>query len=411
MPTTNRHPNLLIIGASGSVARAFLRRLGGQRCHFGRLVLLDKNRRVLDAPHIDHQRLDYRFVRRHLSLPEDERWFARLLDKHRIQIVLDVSTHPTLPMLSAVDAAGVSYVNTSLNDDDLEVGDLVRRIHPRRDKPRRAPHILCSGMNPGVVNMLVRHGVEHFGKPRQIVHFEYDTSTPVEGWRPIITWSKHEFLTETTWNRTGLYNGKSLQRSPANAIEHREPLHNWLRPVSEMDHCPEAFLVLHEENLTVGRTLGVPSRFLYAIHPRTMRHLIARHREKGTLHARDIEQVDNVTERLEGTDFIAVCLEYPRQRVYYVNQFPNSAVLGANATCAQVAVGVFAGVFTLLYDNLKPRIHFVEDIYDTLYKRFVFANLRIEQFICGRRKGRWVVREHIPELRVRAPHDKAPAVL
>jgi len=408
---TTPRPNLLVVGASGNVARAFLRRLGGQRCHFGELVLLDKNQRVLTAPHLDHQRLDYRFLRRHLSLPRDQRWFARLLQKHRIQMVLDVSTHPTLPILSAVNAAAASYINTSLNDDRLEVGDLVRRLYPRRDQPRRAPHILCSGMNPGVVNMLVCHGIEHFGKPRQIVHFELDTSTPVNGWRPIVTWSKHEFLTETVWNHTGQFNGQSLQRYPGNALEHREPLGGWIRPIGGVDHCPDAFVVLHEENLTVGRAFGVPSRFLYAIHPRTMRHLAARHRQQGTVFPHDLEQADNVAERLDGTDLVGVCLDYPQQRVYYINQLPNAAVLGASATCAQVAVGIFAALFTLLYERLPPRLYFVEDLYNTLYKRFVFANLRIERFVCIRRKGRWIIREHIPELRIRAPRDNAPAAL
>ncbi|MCX7887915.1 MAG: saccharopine dehydrogenase NADP-binding domain-containing protein [Verrucomicrobiae bacterium] len=406
-----RQPNLLVVGASGNVARAFLRRLGGQRGHFGQLLLLDKNSRVLEAPHLDHKRLEYQFVRRHLRLPEDEAWFARLLQRHQVQIVLDVSTHPTLPILAAVNAAGASYLNTSLNDDRLEAGDLVRRIYPQRERPRNAAHILCTGMNPGVVNMLVCHGIEHFGKPRQILHLEYDTSVPVSGWRPIVTWSKQEFLTETAWNRTGYYNGKTLCRYPGNAIEHREPIQHWLRLISGLDHHPKAFLVLHEENLTVGRRFGVPSRFLYALHPRTMRYLVARHRQNGTLRPHDLEQADNVAERLEGSDLVAVCLEYAHQRVYYVNQLPNSAVLGTNATCAQVAVGIFAALFTLLYDQLKPRIYFVEDLYDTLYKRFVFSNLRIERFVCVRRKGRWVVREHIPEVRVRAPEDRAPAVL
>ena len=33
----HRPPNLLVLGASGNVARALLRRLGGQRARFGRV--------------------------------------------------------------------------------------------------------------------------------------------------------------------------------------------------------------------------------------------------------------------------------------------------------------------------------------------------------------------------------------
>jgi hypothetical protein len=404
-------PNLLVIGASGSVARAFLRRLGGQRCHFNKLVLLDKNRRVLSDAHLDHRRLAYTFVRRHLSLPDDDQWFTRFLRRHRIRIVVDVSTHATLPILAAADAAGVSYLNTSLNDERLQVGELVEKLHPHRHQPRNAPHILCAGMNPGIVNLLVRHGVEHFGRPRQVVHFEYDSSTPVDGWRPIVTWSKHEFLMETTWNRTGYFDGRIIRLSRSNAIEHRVPLRPWLAPILKADHYPRGFLVLHEENLTLGRVLRVPSRFIYALHPRTMDHLVELHRRNRTLHEHDLELGDNVTRRLDGTDLIGVCLQYPRRRVYYINRLPNGAVLGTNATCAQVAVGIFSGLFTLLYEKLEPRLYFVGDLHDTLYRRFAFANMRIEQLVCARRKGRWIVRQHVQELRTRMPRDAAPALL
>jgi len=409
MPT--KHPNLLVIGASGGVARAFLRRLGGQRCHFGKLLLLDKNGRLLNDPHLDHRRLDYIFVRRRLTLPRDRRWFDRLLHRHHIDIVLDVSTHATLPVLAAADASGISYLNTSLNDENLEVGDLVEQLYPHRHHPRRAPHILCAGMNPGVVNLLVHHGVQHFGRPRQIIHFEYDSSTPVDGWRPLVTWSKHEFLMETTWNRTGHYDGKAVRQDRANAVERRVPLRPWLAPIMAADHCPKGFLVLHEENITVGRALGLPSRFIYALHPQTMNYLDERYRQNGTLHEQDIELGDNITQRLDGSDLVGVCLDYPRQRVYYINRLPNSAVIGTNATCAQVAIGIFAALFTLLYARLEPRLYFIGDIHGTLYRRFAFANMRIEQFVCVRRKGRWIVRQHIPELRVKMARDAAPAIL
>jgi Saccharopine dehydrogenase NADP binding domain len=397
--------NLLVIGASGNVARAFLRRLAGLRCHFGRLVLLDKNSHVLTDTHLDHRRLNYRFVRHRLSLPEDARLFARLLKKQRIHIVLDVSTHPTLPMLDAVQAARVAYVNTSLNDPRLEVGELVQRVYPNRHRRTSSPRILCAGMNPGVVNLWVCHGLDRFGTPEEIVHFESDTSMTMDRWRPIITWSKREFLTEAAWNRTGHYAGDAIAFQKGNALQHRQPLRPWLLPIQRENHHPHGFLVLHEENLTLGRSLGVPSRFIYALHPRTMRYLVDRDRRHGRLREGDLEMGDNLTHRLDGADTIGVCLQYPKRRVYYLNSFTNAALIGTNATCHQVAIGIYCALFTLLYDRLAPRTYFSGDLYDTLYRRLVFANMRVEMFVCGRRHGRWVVREHIPEIRVRSPKD------
>lgn len=392
-------PNLLVLGASGNVARAFLCRLVGHRVHFGELVLLDKNRSVLASRYLDHQRLRYRFVKRHLELPADRDWFARLLKRHRIDLVLDVSTHDTLPVLEAVDAAGASYVNTSLNDGRRTVTELVALLLPDRDRPRRAPHILCAGMNPGVVNLWVRHGVERFGRPRQIVHFEYDTSMIRDGWRPLVTWSRREFLTEAAWNPAGEHAGNGVRLLPTNALESPVSLRPWLAPLQLGDHCPSGMLVLHEENCTLGETLGVPSRFIYALHPRTMRYLRARLRRDKKLDLSVLELGDNLRQRLTGVDMVGVCLEYPRRRIYYLNRLPNDGLVGSNATCTQVAVGVYAALFTLIYDRLAPRLYFTEDLYHTLYRRLVFTNLQVELFFCTRRDGRWVLSRHIPQLR------------
>src|SRR5690349_15369351 len=99
-----RLPNLLILGGSGNVARAFLRRLGGRRGNFGLVVLLDKKARVLEDRFLEQRRLDYQFVRRRLSFPEDRVYYHKLLRHHQINIVLDLSDMDTLPTLAATDA-------------------------------------------------------------------------------------------------------------------------------------------------------------------------------------------------------------------------------------------------------------------------------------------------------------------
>ncbi|MFH1024376.1 MAG: saccharopine dehydrogenase NADP-binding domain-containing protein [Planctomycetota bacterium] len=400
--------NLLVLGASGSVARAFLRFLSGWRSEFRNLVLLDKNRRVLEDPFLDRKRLAYRFVRRHLDLPRDGNAFHRLLRKYRIDVIVDVTTHATMPMLAAADAAGVSYLNTSLNDEALGVTELVERLFPQPPRATRVPHILCSGMNPGAVNLWIRHGIERFGRPREITHFEYDTSVAAEGWRPLVTWSKHEFLTEIARNPTGLFDGRVTTLAPDNALRHLVDLKPLLAPVLKLDEYPKGFLVLHEENLTMGRALGIPSKFLYAIHPRTMRFLVERFRRTGRILEGDLELGDNLSIPLAGSDTVGVCLEYPRRRVYYMNRVDNTTIVGTNATCLQVATGIYAALFTLLLDRLPNRILSVGDLYESLYKNVLFNNMRVEEIVCGRRDGRWEVRSRVPFVRIRAldAHDR-----
>lgn len=376
-----RRPNLLILGASGHVAQAFLLRLSRQRADFGRLLLLDQSAEVLANAHLDHERLDYRFLHRPLSFPEDQVYYRELLRRHQVDLVLDLTDQDTLPILRATDAAGVSYVNTALNDAHCGVAGMLERVQRTAEFTRRAPHILSAGMNPGIVNIWVWHGYRHYGTPARIVHFEYDTSTPATGWRPVITWSRKEFLAETVWEPTGAVVEGELELLASPAIAHRESLKPILEPVLRLPSYPRGFLVLHEENLILGRQLVTSSKYLYAIHPRTMDYLEAVWRERGTVAIDDLEIADNATVPLTGADTIGVCLDYPERRVYYLHSLANPRVRGANATCAQVAVGVEAALHTIRSDPLEPQIHFASDLYDTAYSQYVFQHLDVAQIV------------------------------
>jgi hypothetical protein len=391
-------PNLLVLGASGNVARAFLRRLSRPRDQFGQLVLLDKGEHVLHDRFIEHQRLEYRFIRHRLAFPQDNSYYRQLLRRHRIGIVLDLTDIDTLPVLGATDAAGASYVCTSLNDTRLHVVDLVNTLHPSRHEPRHAPHILCSGMNPGVVNIWVHHAVRHYGVPREIIHFEYDNSTTIP-WRPVLTWSRREFLTEAVWEPTGSVIDGRPHVLPTNSLENRQDLRSIMRPVDSTPTIPRGLLVLHEENLTQGRNLGVSSKFIYAIHPKTMAYLARCWRQRGRVRISDLEIGDNTARPLTGADTIGVCLDYLRRRVYYRHSLANGAVVGTNATCQQVTLGIFAALFTLVRHKLEPRIYFAGDLYGTLYRHVVLGNMHVEHFVFAKRKRSLVLRRHQPDLR------------
>ncbi len=397
-----RAPNLLILGASGNVARAFLRRLGGRRTHFGRLVLLDKTDHVRHNRYLEHRRLDYRFVRHHLRFPQDRAYYRQLLRRDRIDIVVDLTDADTLPVLEASDAAGVSYVCTSLNDEERDVIELVNALDSNNGRRWKAPHILCSGMNPGAVNAWVHHGVQRFGVPQEIVHFEYDTSTAAAGWRPILTWSRKEFLTEAVWERTGAVVDGAAALMPRNALYHRVDLGPIMKPVLPLPSYPRGLLVLHEENLTIGQALGTSSKFVYALHPKTMAYITRRWRKHGAVSIADLEIGDNTSIPLKGADTVGVYLDYPRRRVYYLHSLANRDVVGTSATCSQVAVGIFAALFTLLSDRLSPRIYSAGDLYDTLYTHVLFCNMRVEQFVFAKRKRSLVLRQHVSNLRPRS---------
>ena len=384
-----------MLGASGSVARAFLRRLPGQRRRFGRVFLLDRNTGVLGDRYVDLRDLQASFLHERLRIPGGGEAYRALLRRHRIGLVVDLTGLDTIPLLQQTDEAGVSLVNTALCVRKQTPEEAVHALFPRRVRPARVPHILGSGMNPGAVNLWVRHGIERHGVPREVVHFEYDTSMTPDRWRPIITWSKSEFLAETAGTPSGFAHGAHVEPLLPDAMAHPASLRPYLEPILPLPHYPAGFTILHEENLTMARRYGFVSRFIYALHPRTTRYLLARRRAKGRLAESDLVLGDNIALPLEGDDLVGVALEYRDRRVCYWSRMPNEALVGTNATCAQVAIGLWSAVLTLLTHRLPPEVHFAGDLYDTPYRRYLFDNLRTQEAVFVRRRGGLVLRARI----------------
>ena len=162
-------PNLLVLGASGGVANAFLHHLSDYRRFFNKVILLDKNNKILKDSFIDHKILNYKFIHKKILLPEKENEYLRILSEYKINIVLDITDMNSLEIIDATNKAGVSYVNTAMNDDKENVNELIRGIYLRKNSVNNSPHIVCTGMNPGNVNMWVRYGIEKFGLPTPLV--------------------------------------------------------------------------------------------------------------------------------------------------------------------------------------------------------------------------------------------------
>ncbi|HLD75582.1 MAG TPA: hypothetical protein VI874_01065, partial [Candidatus Norongarragalinales archaeon] len=161
------------------------------------------------------------------------------------------------------------------------------------------------------------------------------------------------------------------------------------------------FTVLHEENLSISNKYDIPSKFIYAVNQHTMRHLVGLYEKNKNVYRKQVEMGDNTREFLQGADNIGVYLDYPDKRVYYFNSIPNLGVIGTNATYTQVAVGVFAALYVLLYDALSPGAYFVEDLYDTHYKYFMFDNLRVQEFVFKKEKKGLRLVQYLPAIVLR----------
>ncbi|MEK6939210.1 MAG: saccharopine dehydrogenase NADP-binding domain-containing protein, partial [Nanoarchaeota archaeon] len=302
-------PNLLILGASGGLANAVLHSLVHHRRHFNKLVLLDKNKKVLQNQYLDHANLRYKFIHQEIR-PHHKKEFIALLKKYKIRIVLDLTDAESIPLIEAANEAGIDYINTAINDDIKIDSALMEEIFAKRKNWNKARHILCSGMNPGNVNMWVRHGIEKFGKPKEVTHFEYDTSMSRKA-KALVTWSIHEFLVEDIRDPGGIVLGKDkVKLLYPNALAHQVDMKPILSPILKLETYPKGCLVLHEENMSIGHKYDLPSKFIYAVHPKTMAALLQIYKKEKNVHTADLQKGDNLTTILDGSDNIGVMLKY-----------------------------------------------------------------------------------------------------
>jgi len=401
-----KKPDLVVLGASGGVAAAFLHHMPAFRQLFGSLVLVDRHDAVRRNPFVAHDLLQYRFRKFDVDPQRKRASYVSMLRKERADIVLDLTDCDTIPLLEATDEAGVSFLTAGINAEG-PTHAAVDALWKTRKSYRRAAHVVCSGMNPGCVNAWTRHAVRKHGVPDEITHFEYDTSQMTKRWHPMITWSIKEFLEEAVSDAGGYTMGRYRPHELfPNALVHRKRMRSVLKPVLPLAEYPEGFLMFHEECSSLSNMYDVPSRFLYAIHPKTMRTMIELYETRGEVRASDLKIVDNTEDVLEGSDTIGVRLDYPKKAVYLVNSFPNGPVIGTNATYTQVVIGVYAGLFCLRRREVGLGAHFPEELDKTVYPDIVFDNMRVQEFVFRKRGSRLQLMSHSPRIAPRKTHLK-----
>jgi hypothetical protein len=385
------HPlgkQVLIIGACGGVGRAFLRTLLGERGRLGKLVLVDKQEPWADDGSVSFRELKGEFIKASVDVDKGREDYLRLLKTCRIDIVIDLSVNETRAMLAVADRAGVSYINTGVaNRPGENFSEVVLDLVKRKASSWNAPHILCSGMNPGVVNMWVRRGIEKSGVPKNIVHFEYDTGQSVDGEVPIIAWSRETLVDEIVNDPAGYVEGRNKIRFiRPNPLKNRVSMEEVLRPIMNLPAYPRGFLLLHEENITLGQEYDVPSRFLFSLKTETMDYLEEVYDKKKEVPLDTLTLGDNRNVLLKGEATVGVCLEYEDTREYFFNTTAQGAVPGVSGSCRQVAAGLHAALWTVMEDPLAQRVYFVEDLLGTTCERLMMANLPVQQVVVSKKQ-------------------------
>ncbi len=374
--------NLLILGASGTLAHAVLVYMEHHRENFGSLTLLDQ-RDFPENPYVSPDRLNADFVKLRLGKETKEEFMA-LLRNRSIELVLDLSDADTETVAETVfQYENASYICCAFcTSSTLPLAESVTEWVGKEHDSKK-PHIFFTGMNPGSVNVWATIGMERHGLPKDITEFEYDTSRFLRAHREkMATWCIPEFIVEMVTDPAEWMLGRDkIRNGYPNGLYHRQDMESLLAPVMPLKQYPSGCIVGHEECVTLANKYDVPCKFVYSVNLETMEHLKNIYEQKGKLTEEDLVLGNNYSDPLVGADNIGMRLEYDDQCVYYFNSAQNDLLKETSGTDYQVAIGVYAALFTLLQSQLQPGIHFTEDLLQTYFPKFLTDNMMIREFV------------------------------
>ncbi len=375
--------SLVILGASGGVAQAFLVLLAKYRSMFSNIVLVDRNESIIHSSFVSHDILNYFFLKHNISDNNIFDLIKSLKEKYGSLILLDITDYDTEPILNACNYFGISYLNCSLNDSKADsLKDFLSKSHSFIKRFNNCPHVLGLGMNPGIINHLIIKGFMEEGLPSEFVEIEYDSGKPTDHIRlPFITWSKKQFLTEAIWDKTSFCgdDGKYIQLDkPAifTLVDTRE----YIQPIKKLQSYPLGMLVAHDEIIIMSNQMEIPGKFIYAIHPESLKKLQWLTRSKKNVSEESVRVLRNDdNSRIEGSDFIGVWLNYEHKKVCYHVEMGHPEVKGSNATLYLVAIGVLAGLVTFMEKPVLDRGVFSvsilnNDNYIDIISRYISIN-------------------------------------
>ncbi|WP_409296332.1 S-adenosylmethionine decarboxylase related protein [Peribacillus sp. SCS-26] len=288
-------------------------------------------------------------------------------------LIVDLSWADTIDILDICNEFGVFYVNTALEntevdeDQNLKGFTLLERFYRFEDAKNRFTNmkgIVCSGMNPGVVqwmaySIMAMHPNE---KPLACYIVEKDTTFYKE--KSLLaktictTWSPECFLDEAILNYPMFVKGGV-------------PLHLYKEVYAQEfkvtlgDIQFYGCLMPHEEVLSLGTLYNMETGFIYKVNDYTTQTIRANLECVDDLLNWNLKVLDPAEAELEGEDLVGVLLVYKdRERFMYnvMNSQFTFEKYGSNATYIQVACGVYAGICTLLLDTIPNGVFYVEEL-------------------------------------------------
>lgn len=313
-------------------------------------------------------------------------------------VVVDVSCGDTLEILSCCNGLGVRYVNTALESALIDeqgakyrgftMIERLKAFESRRGDFTNTVAVVCSGMNPGVVQWMALELMKQ--RPGEVplgcYIVEHDDSfftkkAMADEETVYVTWAPECFLDEAILNYPMFVrNGTPVfLHDPTYALEFKVTLGS-----RQFSGC----LMPHEEVFTLSRLHPMECGFIYRVNDHTTGLIRQSLDDVDVLWEKEMRVLDPAASPLAGGDLVGVVLVYKDAEYYMYNAMSNKEVssrYGVNATYFQVACGVYSALATVLLDPLPGGVHFVDELLlntSTRYGEFLTRNM--SNFVVGR---------------------------
>jgi homospermidine synthase/S-adenosylmethionine/arginine decarboxylase-like enzyme len=376
-------PTISILGSSGGVAKSVLAILNKVmedkndpiynfvcNCQFHLVDVKQKNIEYFNKwfPNLKDKICLYEF-----DLKDTDK-FKTFLKNTNSTHVIDISYADTLEMLRCCNELKVVYINTAFENTSVDENVYLEgfTLQERYAIYERYKHdftnttaIICSGMNPGVVQWMAIDLMKKFPdeKPKACYIVEEDTSfyedeSLADKDTIYTTWSTICFLDEAIYSYPAFMKQQMclFLYKAVYDLEFKVTLGE-----KEFSGC----LMPHEEVLTLAALYNMEMGFIYKVNDHTTNLIKENINNLDSLWDSPMKVLDPAEASLKGRDLVGILLVYEDKERYMYNALSNKEIFskyGTNATYFQVACGIYGALATVLLDYIPQGIYYVDEL-------------------------------------------------
>lgn len=403
--STYLSPIISILGSSGGVAKSVLsilnRALEDINDPINSFINLSKLH-LIDLKQKDMKYYEKRFpnLKDKIALYQFDVNNLKKLKAHLKQtntsIVLDISFGDTVNMLKCCDSLGIIYINSALESVSVDENEAFagfplqeryKIFESHRDKFKNTSAIICSGMNPGVVQWMAIDLMKKYPnkQPKACYIVENDTSffedeKLADKNTIYTTWFPEGFLDEAI-NSYPTFMKKNF------SIFLYKQVYELEFKVTLGENQFYGCLMPHEEAITLGKMFDMETGFIYKINDHTTNLIKSNLNDINVLWKKPMKVLDPEVTPLKGEDLVGILLVFEDSEAYMYNTLNNKDTYKkykTNATYLQVAAGVYGALATILLDDIPQGIYYVDELLINTNNNYgKYLSYHLEKFIIG----------------------------